>query len=154
MSLIRQKNERMPLAISIHYNIYLSCIFAIMIGRLVIEKHTKLYFCNIFQHSLLLPVYCIWLIAEIPRLYVGQKWFLGNKLPKMAAFLLLLFFPQISTILYISSFLQEIIPPFDKILGVTMLLIVLPKLVLAWRFLRSIITRQFTLFYRNIGFKY
>ena len=148
--LLRRKAEKLPLAIFIHYNIYLSCIFAIMIGRLVIEKHTKLYFCNAFQRSLLLPVYTAFGWLQKFHDFMLDMGVLRDKLPEMAAFLLLSFFPQFVTILYL-SFLQEIILPFDTILGVTMLLVVLSELVLAWRFLRSIITRQSTLFYRNIG---
>mmetsp|Transcript_27223 Transcript_27223/g.56719 ORF Transcript_27223/g.56719 Transcript_27223/m.56719 type:complete len:156 (-) Transcript_27223:37-504(-) len=148
--LLRRKAEKLPLAISIHYNIYFSFIFAVLIGRLVFEKHRYFYFCNAFQRSLLVPVYCIWLVAEIPRLYVGQRGVLKDKLPEMAAFLLLSFFPQVFTILYL-GFLQEIIFPFDTVLGVTMLLVVVLELILAWRFLSSIITRQSATFYRNIN---
>ena len=137
----RRKAEKLPLAICIHYNFYLSLIFAVTIGRLAFQKRNNFYFCNPLQQSLLLPVFFIWLSAEIPRLYVGEKGILLEKLPEMSAFVLLSFFPQVFTILYL-GFLQEIRLLFDTILGGTMLLVILLELVLAWRFLRSIVKRQ------------
>jgi len=147
--LLRRKAEKLPLAICIHYNFYLSFIFVVLMGQLVFTKRREFYFCNTFQRSLLVPVFCVWLAAEIPRLYVGQKGVLRDKLPEMAAFFLLSFFPQFFTIIYL-GFLQEIILPFDRVLGVTMLLFVLLELILSWRLLRSTMTRQSALFYRSI----
>jgi len=147
--LLRRKSEKLPLAIFIHYNFYFSFIFAVLIGRLVFEKRKHFYFCNDFQRSLLVPVFSIWLLAEIPRLYVGQQGILRDKLPEMAAFCLLSFFPQVWTVIYL-GFLQEIVFPFDTVLAGVMLGFILLELGLAWRFLRSIITRQSASFYRNM----
>jgi len=131
--------RKAELAVLIHYNFYLSFIFALTIGRLVFEKRA-FYYCNPLQHSLLLPVFFVWLTSEIPRLYVGQRGILLDKLPEMAAFVLLSFFPQVFNILYL-GFLQEILLPLDTALGGTMLVFVLMELALAWRFLRAIVTR-------------
>ena len=147
---LRRKDEKLPLAILIHYNVYTSFIFATLIGRLVFHKKSHLYYSNEFQRSLLVPVYLVWLIAEIPRLYVGQKGVLGDKLPEMTAFLLLSFFPQVWTVVYL-GYLQELIFPVDSILGTAMMIFISLELVLAWRLLRTIITRQSALFYRNVG---
>ena len=65
--------RKAELAVLIHYNFYLSFIFALTIGRLVFEKRA-FYYCNPLQHSLLLPVFFVWLTSEIPRLYVGQRY--------------------------------------------------------------------------------
>jgi len=146
--LLRRKDEKLPLVILIHFNFYLSIVFGLSIGRLVLEKHRNYHFCNSFQRSLLVPAYCTWLIAEIPRLYVGMKGVLRDKLPEMAAFVLLSFFPQVWITLYI-GFLQEIILPFDTVLGMMMFVFIVTESALAWRFLRSIITRQSTLYYRG-----
>lgn len=148
--LLRRKAEKLPLAILLHFNFYFSLVFAVLIGRLAFEKHGHFYFCNSFQRSLLVPVYCIWLIAEVPRLYVGHKGVLRDRLPEIAAFVLLSFFPQVFTVLYL-TFLQEIIFPFDRTLGAIMLFAVALELALAWRLLRSIITRQSANFYRNMS---
>ena len=147
--LLRRKEEKITLAVLIHYTFYFSFAFAVLIGRLVFEKQTRLHICNDLQRSLLIPVYCIWLVAEMSRLYVGMKGVLRDKLPEMSAFFLLSFFPQVWTVIYL-GFLQEIIFPFDRVLGAIMLLVILLELVLAWRFLRSIITRQSAKFYRNL----
>jgi hypothetical protein len=63
-------------------------------------------------------------------------------------FVLLSFFPQVWITLYI-GFLQEIILPFDTVLGMMMFVFIVTESALAWRFLRSIITRQSTLYYRG-----
>ena len=146
--LLRRKDEKLPLAIFIYYNFYLSVVFAILIGRLVLRNLEYDNFKSSFERSLLLPTYCIWLLAEIPRLYVGQKGVLRDKLPEMAAFLLLSFFPQIWIALY-TSYLQQTM--VDKVLGTLMLVFIVVELVLAWRFLRSIITRQSVLHYQRVG---
>ena len=144
--LLKRKDEKLPLAILIHFNFYLSVVFALLIGRL----HGHYHFCNSFQRSLLVPAYCTWLMAEVPRLYVGMKGVLRDKLPEMAAFLLLSFFPQVRIALYL-SFLQEIILPFDEVLGMTMIVFIVAESALAWKFLRSIITRQSALYNRGAG---
>ena len=144
----QRKDEKLPLAIAIHFNFYLSCMFAFLIGRIVFEKYANHSFCNSFQRSLLVPVYCAWVIAEVPRLYVGQKGILRDKLPEMSAFFLLSVFPQIWIVIYL-SFLQEIILPFDSVLGVMMLVFIVVEIMLAWRFLRSMISRQHNQFYHG-----
>ena len=79
---LRRKNERLPLAIVIHYNWFLSLIFAILTGSLAFEKTRSFFFCNGFQRTLLRPIFLIWLIAEFPRLYVGQKGVLCDKVSR------------------------------------------------------------------------
>lgn len=145
--LLRRKDEKLPLAILIHFNYYLSLVFALLIGRLVLEKHWNYHFCNSFQRSLLVPAYCTWLVAEIPRLYVGMKGVLRDKLPEMAAFILLSFFPQVWIAMYV-SFFQEIILPVDALLGMMMIAFIVAETALAWIFLRSIISRQSALYCR------
>jgi hypothetical protein len=71
------------------------------------------------------------------------------QLPELAAFLLLTFFPQVFTVLYL-GFLQEIILPADVTLGTIMLTFVIVEIVLVWRYMRCIITRQTALFYRDV----
>jgi len=78
-------------------------VFALLIGRLDIrEARTQYHFCNSFQRSLLVPAYCTWLMAEVPKLYAGMRVVLRDKLQEMAAFLLLSFFPQVWIALYLS----------------------------------------------------
>jgi transmembrane protein 17 len=148
--LLKRKDEKLPLAILIHFNFYLSVVFALLIGRLVFYKHGHYHFCNSFQRSLLVPAYCTWLMAEIPRLYIGMKGVLRDKLPEVAAFFLLSFFPQVWIALYL-SFLQEIILPVDTVLGMVMIIFIVAESALAWRFLRSIITRQSAPYNRGAG---
>ena len=136
-----RNNERLPLAVIIHFNWYLSSMFAFLSGYLAVEKHKSLFFCKSFQRSLLIPVYCIWLIAEITRLYVGQKGILRDKLPELAAYLLLSCFPQMFTVAYL-GFLQEIILPVDVTLGTITITMIIMEVVLVWRRMRCVITRQ------------
>ena len=42
--LLKRKDEKLPLAILIHFNFYLSVVFALLIGRLVFEKHGHYHF--------------------------------------------------------------------------------------------------------------
>lgn len=95
-------------------------------------------------------MYCVWVIAEIPRLYVGQKGALLDTLPEMSSFLLISFFPQIWIVIYL-AFLQELILPFDSVLGVMMLVVITVEMVLTWKILRSMITRQYNQFYQSVG---
>ena len=138
--LLQTKKNKLPLAILIHFNYYYSLLFAIVVGRLVITKYLEYYYCNAFQHILLLPVYSVWLLIEMIRLFVGQKGvLLHDGLSELATFILLSIFPQLWITVYI-TFLQEIIlSPFDSVLGMIMLLILHSEVVLALRFGCSII---------------
>lgn len=78
---LRRRNERLPLAITIHYNWFLSLTFAIIAGCLAFEKNS-LFYCNSFQRLLLRPTFSIWLITELPRLYLGQKGVLSDKVSR------------------------------------------------------------------------
>ena len=82
----------------------------------------------------------VWLLVELIRLHVGQKGvLLHDGLTELATFILLSVFPQIWIAVYI-TFLQEIILlPFDSVLGMIMLLVILSEVVLAVRFGYSII---------------
>ena len=133
------KTNKLPLAILIHFNYYYSGLFAIVIGRTVFEKYLEYYYCNVFQRTLLLPVFSVWLLVEMIRLFVGQKGvLLHDGLTKLATFILLSIFPQIWIAVYI-TFLQEIVLPFDSVLGMIMLLVLLSEVILALRFGYSII---------------
>ena len=137
--LLQTKKNKLPLAILIHFNYYYSLLFAILIGRIVIEKYLEYYYCNVFQHTLLLPVYSVWLLVEMTRLFVGQKGvLLHDGLTDLATFTLLSIFPQLWVAVYI-TFLQEIILSFDSVLGMIMLLVLLSEVVLTCRFGYSII---------------
>ena len=81
---IQKKNKKLVLAIAIHHNWYLSAIFAFLTGHIVFHK-TSFFFCNSFQASLLVPTYFVWLIAELPRLYIGRKGVLCDKVRFTAA---------------------------------------------------------------------
>lgn len=136
--LLQTKNNKLPLAILIHFNYYYSLLFAIVIGRIVFEKYIEYYYCNVFQRTLLLPVYSVWLLVEMIRLFVGQKGvLLNNGLSELATFILLSIFPQLWIAVYM-TFLQEIILSFDSVLGMIMLLVLLSEVVLAVRFGYSI----------------
>jgi len=108
--LLQTKKNKLPLAILIHFNYYYSLLFAIVIGRVVLTKYIEYYYCNAFQHTLLLPVYSVWLLVEMIRLFVGMKGVLlhNDCLSELATFTLLSIFPQIWIAIYI-TFLQEII---------------------------------------------
>jgi hypothetical protein len=75
----RRNDEKLPLATAVHYNWFLSLVFAIIVGQLSFHKANSFYFCNTLQKSLLIPTYSIWVVAEIPRLYAGQKGILCDK---------------------------------------------------------------------------
>ena len=119
--LLQNQKNKLPLAILIHFNYYYSLLFALLICRIVFTKYLEYYYCNAFQRTLLLPVYSVWLLVEMIRLFVGQKGVLlhNDCLSELATFILLSIFPQIWIAIYI-TFLQEIILPFDSILGMIM----------------------------------
>ena len=75
--------------------------------------------------------------------------FCDLKLPELAAFLLLSFFPQVWIVFYL-GFLQEIILPIDSVLGSLMLIFVIVEMALVWRCMKKIITRQTAMFYRDV----
>lgn len=140
--LLQTKKNKLPLAILIHFNYFYSALFAIVIGRIVLKKYIEYYYCNVFQHTLLLPVYSVWLLVEMMRLFVGQKGILlhNDGLSELATFILLSIFPQLWVAVYI-TFLQEIILSFDSVLGMIMLLVLLSEVVLAVRFGYSIMNK-------------
>ncbi len=144
----RHRNGKLPLAIFLHYNTFFSIIYAMITCQLSIEKYRNYFFCNEFQRDLLLPVFFTWMIAEISRIYIGQKGTLQERLPQLAAFLLLSIFPQIFSSLYL-GFLQGITMPLDKSLSCIMIVFLVIEIILAWKFLKGIVHRQTASFNNN-----
>ena len=86
----RRNDEKLPLATAVHYNWFLGLVFAIIVGQLSFHKANSFYFCNTLQKSLLIPTYSIWVVAEIPRLYAGQKGILCDKVRSKCSWFVLL----------------------------------------------------------------
>ena len=139
--MFRRNNEKLPLAVIIHYNWHISLLFAVLFGHTVFNKNANLFMCNSFQQTLLAPTYLCWLATEIPRLSIGKRGIQCYKLADLAAFLLLSCFPQFFTVVYL-GFLQEIILYLDLALGGLMLAMIVTEIALTWRCLKSLTTRK------------
>ena len=135
--LYNHRNKKLPLAIVIHLNFFLSLIYAAIVGVLSFAKRRDFEFTNSLNSSLLLPVYWTWLLVEVARFFAGQRGVLLDKVPELVVFLLSSLFPQSFAIIYL-GFLQETILVWDRCMNSTMLLVLLVETVLTCRLLRSI----------------
>ncbi len=141
--LYNHRNKKLPLAISIHLNFFLSLIYAAAIGVLSFAKRREFEFTNSLNSSLLLPVYWTWLLVEVARLFAGQRGVLLDKVPELVVFVLLSLFPQAFAIIYL-GFLQEKILVWDRCMNAIMLLLILVEAMLTCRLLRSISSEKET----------
>jgi hypothetical protein len=135
-----QRNNKLPLAIFIHCNFFFSFIFTVLIGASSLNKRSK-FDTNSLNDSLLLPVYWTWVVVEALRLYFGQRGILLDRVPELAVFFLLSFFPQSFIVLYL-GFLQQVILVSDHWMNVIMLTALLLEVGLTLRLLRSMSKRE------------
>ena len=135
------RNKKLPLAILIHNNYFFSLIYAILIAALSFEKWRNFDSTNSLNNSLLLPVYWTWVAVEMLRLYSGQRGILLDKVPELATFLLLSFFPQSFIVLYM-GFLQVTILVWDRWMNAIMMAALFMEVSLTLRLLRSISKRE------------
>jgi hypothetical protein len=157
----KQKDEKLPLAIIlIHFNCYLGGgVCAILIGQLDIRRATdKIYITSANPSRDLSwspPTYCAWPMAEVPRLYAGYE-----RSPERQAvrkwrhsYSFLSSLRCMDRALYLSFLPQEIILPFDEVLGMTMIVVFILAENRSSRgdSCRSIITRQSALYNRGHG---
>ena len=130
--LYNHRNNKIPLAIMIHHNFFLSPIFTIIAGNSAFAKSFD---------SLLLSAFWTWVIVEASRLYCGQKGMLMDSVPALWAFLLLSIFPQLFIVVYM-GFLQNSILPLDRWTNAFMATIISFEIVLTAKLLRSTVTTK------------
>ena len=138
--LYEHRNKKLPLAVLIHYNVFFSFIYTVLIGALSFNKRSKLD-TNSLNDSLLLPVYWTWVVVEALRLYFGQRGILLDRVPELVTFLLLSFFPQSFIVLYL-GFLQQVILVWDHWMNVIMMAALCLEVGLTLRLLRSLSKRE------------
>jgi len=89
------------LAIILHVNQYFSFIYGIVVLRLVAEKLFLYSFQSNLNQFFLLPLYCIFCLVEVPRLFTGQYGNTHKDVPKLAMCLVLSIFPQLPVVIYL-----------------------------------------------------
>ena len=142
-ALYEHRNKKLPLAIFIYYNYFFSFIYAVLICALTFQKRRNIDSASL-NDSLLLPAYWTWVVVEALRLYLGQRGILLDRVPELAVFFLLSFFPQSFIVLYL-GFLQQSILVWDHWMNVIMLAALFLEVGLTLRLLRSMSKRETTL---------
>lgn len=137
--LYEHRNKKLPLAILIHHNFFLSLIYAVVAGLTTFQKRDDS--SDSLNSSLLLPAYWTWIVVEASRLITGQRGVLVDSSPALSAFLLLSFFPQMFVVLYMGC-LQETILPLDRWSNAVMLALIFAEMISALKLLHSMATGE------------
>jgi len=145
---MREIKSSLPLAVAIHFNVFYSIAYAIVVGRLIVEKRRRFRFEDELQRTVLLPIFVIWLIVEFPRLRLGRAGNSAESIPRLSSFILLTIFPQLPALIYL-TYHQEVRFPLDGPAGRIMLIFLSCEVVLGAAALRSFVRHQTDEFYRN-----
>jgi hypothetical protein len=94
------------------------------------------------------PIFSVvWVLAELIRLLLGFMGNLRERVPELAAFLLLTVFPQIPVVIFLSlGALNR--APIDLVAGVPQLIMLLVEAVLAYYTVRKFMRKQTAEFFR------
>jgi Predicted membrane protein len=92
--------------------------------------------------SIVLPLCLIlWVLGESGRLYLGYTGNLHEKVPHLAAFLFVTFFPQLLITIFLCA-IQSPLLPIDKVMGYFMIIFIVTEFILGYRAARRIIVNK------------
>ena len=130
----------------VSYNVMFSAVY-LMFGVLNSTEKINYVYAAPLNAKLHVPLLCIWGVAEAARIYCGFVGNLSERVPEMSAFLLISFFPQVPTLLFL-TFLQEHTFPVDHVLGLIALGLIFVEVIVGVATFRRLILRQTAQFYR------
>ena len=109
----------LPFQVLLFFNLYYSAAYGVALIYLAYIKCTT-WAVHDLPRILLFFFIFLWCCGEIMRLYFGYYGNLQEKVPHLAAFVLLTFFPAIPSMIYFAS-VQPLLRPFDQISSIFML---------------------------------
>lgn len=89
----------------------------------------------------------VWLLVEGVRLYLGHSGNLRERVPELAAFLLLTLFPQVIVVIFL-SFVALNRLPIDLIIGIPQIVLLLLEVRESYRTVRRLMQKQTAEFFR------
>lgn len=122
-------------------------VYFFLEGGLVIQKLKNYRFVSSLQQMMLVPVFCVWVIAELHRFYFGYKGNIKEMVPHMCAFLLTTVFPQTFCLVFL-TFFQEHIFPADSIMGSMSIGFLASEIAIGYYGIKAIINKRTAQFFR------
>uniref|UniRef100_A0A7R9UGE4 Transmembrane protein 17 n=1 Tax=Pinguiococcus pyrenoidosus TaxID=172671 RepID=A0A7R9UGE4_9STRA len=146
---IEEVSSHLPLQVLLYFNALFSfCFMALEITNVAYKLQYYQYESNLLR-LLTAPALVLWTVAEAFRLFFGFRGNLAERVPLLAAFLIVSFFPQLPCILFLSYF-QGILLPFDIIGGTILFVFLLAELGFGYQALRRLIRKQTSQFFRLV----
>jgi len=97
---IEEISSHLPFQVLLYYNAPFSVVFAVLETINVGYKMQYYEFNSSLGQLLIVPVLVLWTVAEGLRLYFGVRGNLAERVPQVAAFLLMSIFPQLPCLIF------------------------------------------------------
>ena len=133
----------------LYYNIYVSILYFLIEGYLLIYRLQTFEYQNPLVVLLNVLMFVLWTVGEIFRLYVGIVGNIQEQVPQLAAFLLVVCILTTPSLLWLTFGQQtENALPFDLIGGYVQMLFVVMEVIFNVQALRRTIDFQTAKFFR------
>eukprot|EP01036_Dinobryon_divergens_P023605 gene23605-31968_t len=116
-------------------------MFSVLVGSCSIQK------VLFFDKKVSISVLAIWTAIEPFRLYYGFSGNLRERVPDLAAYLLISVFPQLPLVIYL-AFFQPVLFPIDPIMGSLMFIFLVVQVIFGLQTIRKLIRFQTIQFMR------
>lgn len=137
----------LELQVLVYYQGLYSTLYWAVSGGCLLNKTYNYQYGNAILELLTVPIFLLWSLTEVARIFLGYVGNVKEKVPMVSAFLLLTIFPQCVAVAFL-TFLQDPKFPFDAAGGAIMLFFLLLELIVGRRALDILITRQTAQFFR------
>mmetsp|Transcript_21944 Transcript_21944/g.30149 ORF Transcript_21944/g.30149 Transcript_21944/m.30149 type:complete len:152 (-) Transcript_21944:272-727(-) len=131
----------LKLQILLYYNVIFSIMFAVLIGSCSVQK------VQYYEKKVSISVLSIWAAIEPFRLYYGFSGNLKERVPDLAAYLLISVFPQLPFVIYL-AFVQPVLFPIDPIMGSLMFIFLVVQVFIGLQTIQKMIRFQTVQFLR------
>lgn len=140
-------SSSLPFQVALYYNALYSVAYAAIEAAGLAYKLHYLEFNSQLKRMLVAPIFVIWCFGEAFRLYFGFVGNLKERVPHVAAFLIITAFPQLPCMIFL-TFFQDFVLPFDLVGGVLIFVAQVLQLWLGYRALQGLINAQTSQFFR------
>jgi hypothetical protein len=138
------------LAILLHVNVFVSSVYAFVIGALILEKRFYYQSSSTPLYPNVLPtIYLIFVAGEFVRLRMGAQANLEESVSHLAASMVICIFPQIPALIYM-GYLQEHIYLADRWFSIFIFVGITLEFVVSFSVLRKMIRVKTIEYYRAL----
>jgi len=144
------RTSSLSLAILLHVNVFVSSVYAFVIGALILEKRFHCQGSSASLYPNLVPiVYLVFVASEYVRLKIGAQANVEESVSHLAASMIMCIFPQIPALVYI-GYLQEHTFPADRSFSLCILIGITIEFVVSFSVIRKMIRVKTIEYYRSL----